>query len=325
VLFLIRAEALGDREADALRRFVTGGGTLIADVRPGIYDEHCRPRPHGVLDDLFQVTRTGQGKAVKAGRSGLLTDPSVAAEPAVAAGAASGDGDPPLPRMASSGRGKAILWNFSAMSLPKFSAAETSEHWAEWFARPLTQAGIAPRVRLRDAEGRRARKVETIRWQNGDAEIVALFRQGPPAPPQPVTVELACGARYVYDLRNHGFLDQRRKFTATLVANRPAWFMLTGKPVPRVRIALDRTTAQRGHVVRATVSVPEAKGLHALRIRAVADGWPLPWLDQVLLAGPEPRVLDFPIAYNDPLGSYVFRAIDLVADQTATAELKVDR
>jgi len=154
---------------------------------------------------------------------------------------------------------------------------------------------------------------------------VALFRQGPPAPPQPVTVELACGARYVYDLRNHGFLDQRRKFTATLVANRPAWFMLTGKPVPRVRIALDRTTAQRGHVVRATVSVPEAKGLHALRIRAVADGWPLPWLDQVLLAGPEPRVLDFPIAYNDPLGSYVFRAIDLVADQTATAELKVDR
>jgi len=63
VLLLPMTQALSLDEADAIRRFAEAGGTVIADVRPGIYDGHCKPVTPGVLDDLFGIRRTGRGKA----------------------------------------------------------------------------------------------------------------------------------------------------------------------------------------------------------------------------------------------------------------------
>jgi len=55
VLILGRALALSDAEARAIREFVKAGGWVIADHLCGIFDEHGRARPAGVLDDLFGV------------------------------------------------------------------------------------------------------------------------------------------------------------------------------------------------------------------------------------------------------------------------------
>lgn len=59
VLILSQCEAIGAEEAQAIRRFVAEGGTVIADVRPGIYDGRCKPMVEGVLDDLFGVVQRG--------------------------------------------------------------------------------------------------------------------------------------------------------------------------------------------------------------------------------------------------------------------------
>ena len=59
VLILPQCEALGTHEAQVIRDYVAAGGTVIADVRPGIYDEHCKARTRGILDDLFGVEHTG--------------------------------------------------------------------------------------------------------------------------------------------------------------------------------------------------------------------------------------------------------------------------
>jgi len=56
VLLLPRSYALSDAEAQAIGRFVEAGGTAIADGVCGLFDEHCRLRPEGVLDGLFGVT-----------------------------------------------------------------------------------------------------------------------------------------------------------------------------------------------------------------------------------------------------------------------------
>ena len=57
VIILPRIISLSDREAKALRNFVVGGGTLIADYLCGMLDEHGKGRPEGVLDDLFGIIR----------------------------------------------------------------------------------------------------------------------------------------------------------------------------------------------------------------------------------------------------------------------------
>jgi len=68
VLILPLAFAIGDKEAEVIRAFVAGGGTLIADVRPGIYNDRCKPRDGGVLDDVFGIKRTGKQSAVSLDR-----------------------------------------------------------------------------------------------------------------------------------------------------------------------------------------------------------------------------------------------------------------
>ncbi len=55
-LILPEASALSDKEAEAIRSFVRGGGTLIADYEPGIQNEVCNPRKTPVLNDLFGIT-----------------------------------------------------------------------------------------------------------------------------------------------------------------------------------------------------------------------------------------------------------------------------
>lgn len=44
-LFLVGAEHLSDAEVSAVSSFVKDGGLLVADTRPGYYDEHHRARP----------------------------------------------------------------------------------------------------------------------------------------------------------------------------------------------------------------------------------------------------------------------------------------
>src|SRR5204863_285464 len=56
-LILPRTLALSDREAAAIRDWVGRGGTLIADYLPGAFDEHCKGRATGALDEVFGVQR----------------------------------------------------------------------------------------------------------------------------------------------------------------------------------------------------------------------------------------------------------------------------
>ncbi|MDP0495564.1 MAG: beta-galactosidase [Verrucomicrobiota bacterium JB024] len=56
-LFLIGAEHLSQPEQDVIEEYVAGGGTLVADERPGYYDEH-----HRVLNDLETVLGMSLGE-----------------------------------------------------------------------------------------------------------------------------------------------------------------------------------------------------------------------------------------------------------------------
>ncbi len=55
VLILNRTLCLADHQAEAIRRFVAAGGTVIADQWCGLLDEHGNGRSEGALDDLFDL------------------------------------------------------------------------------------------------------------------------------------------------------------------------------------------------------------------------------------------------------------------------------
>jgi hypothetical protein len=170
VLILPLAFAIGDKEAEVIRAFVAGGGTLIADVRPGTYNDRCKPREKGVLDDVFGIKRTGKQAAVSLDRMRVQGElngaplymewgnwygkdifPQMHTDPTVelTTGEALGWNFPihyhhglkhPAAIVNGHGEGKAILLNFSVYPAP----------FDDLLAQLLDAAGVSPAVTVRE-------------------------------------------------------------------------------------------------------------------------------------------------------------------------------
>jgi len=254
MLILPRASALGDEEAEVIRQFVMNGGTIVADVQPGIYDGHCKPRAQGVLDDLFGIERSAQEPATVAtveltddppvSFDKAQVDPSVTLTTGEAHGAA---GETPVLITRQVGKGLAILWNFSMGSAPKLNISDTPEAIATQALAMFAGAGIEPTLTLESADGSRERNIEVIRWQNGGIEIMALFRENGIESEATVTLP---EARFVYDLRNREILGDVKRFTTTIIPNRASFFVLGTKAAPEPRLQLETAGASPGDVVK---------------------------------------------------------------------------
>ena len=318
LLILPRVEALGDREADVIRRFVEGGGTVLADARVGIYDGHCKSRPQGVLDDLFGVRRTGRPEMTKVEDPLLGTlkvDMGVEMTTSVAE---RGLGGIPTFITKQTGKGRTILLNFDLSSLPKLGLPDTSEGAALHMMSVFYRAGTSPKVV--DGKGERERNVELVRWQNGAIEILALFRQGGTS--SKATVKLS-EKRHVYDLREGRSLGREKTFALHVVPNRATFLVLCPASAPDAKLGLPAEPVRRGTVVEATLRVPGAAGLHALRLRVKAGDIPLEWLNRNVVVGDAPVEVQLPIAHNDPEGRYDIEVIDLFTNEAESVRMEV--
>ena len=72
VLVLPHAVALSPAEASEIRRFAGGGGTVIADVTPGLFDQHGRRLDRPSLADLFPTGSDGRPPVRDAGGAVLF-------------------------------------------------------------------------------------------------------------------------------------------------------------------------------------------------------------------------------------------------------------
>lgn len=102
LLFLCGTPALSDKEAEAIREFVKRGGTVIADINPGILNENLSPRKKGALPELFGAY--GFNKA-PVPVEGAVSHPKFRASATHVAGT-------PI-QVKTFGKGKAILLNFA--------------------------------------------------------------------------------------------------------------------------------------------------------------------------------------------------------------------
>lgn len=53
------AHALSAEQTKAIEEFVKAGGTVLADVKPAVFDQHAKLLDQGPLDDVFGIRRTG--------------------------------------------------------------------------------------------------------------------------------------------------------------------------------------------------------------------------------------------------------------------------
>jgi hypothetical protein len=344
VLILSQIEALGEVEAGIVRSFVESGGTVIADVRPGVYDGHCKPAGQGMLDDLFGIRRTGDEAArieraridgsvgtypVGVSFEGARVDPAVQVTDGNPLGLA---GDVPLCIIRTAGKGRAILLNFAMDSYPILNKTDVPDGAHDFVRALLRASGITPQVTLTGADGRLVRDTEIIRWSGPGVEFVTLFgamslrsrKMMYVSKDETVEVELPA-KKHVYDLREGIYRGQVDRFPANKLGNRATWLVISDRELSPPVVTPRGASCKRG--TRATVdfSFPESDATHAVKLQVLyPDGTPADWLDQVLLVPAGGTRATLPIAYNDPAGEWALRASDLYTGEATDTRLNVE-
>ena len=238
---LSSASSLGDRweaivlpqhlrvtedQAECLRQFVRGGGTLIADAFAGVLDGRCRADHSGVLGDLFGA-RFGGGipdstvvlmqtgaAADKSDLGRLVVDSSVVRDGARALGATA-DGTPIL-LSNRYGQGRAILLNVMIRDYQIWRTLSTEVPCRDAVAALLAdEAGLEPAIgcevaALYEDQTHRVQATEFHRYTLGGGEYVAFLRHPKLRPdsavymsdlrPKPAWITFGRTA-HVYDVR----------------------------------------------------------------------------------------------------------------------------
>jgi beta-galactosidase len=337
VLILPLSFAIGRNEANVIREFVRKGGTIIADVRPGMYDGHCKPLEKGILDDVFGIERDEKYDAIGIDRMNVngeingqkLTmswgnwhgkeiypemkiDPTVKLTTGKELGRAFHvhfvwDLNTPVCVVNEYGKGRAILLNFAIYDAPV----------EELIKGLLASVGIKPQIILTRLDGTPVKGVELTRWQNGDYELMALFGTYDGV----IKVQLPQN-KNIYDLKAHQSLGDVKEFSTHVRPNRAKFFALLPKDSPKPKLTLKRNTLPRGSVANMTLEIPNAEGKHAIRIRVVSPaGFPVSWFNKNVLLGSEKKDIELPFAYNDLAGIWKISAIDLFTNEAVTSNL----
>ncbi|GMW01776.1 MAG: hypothetical protein AMXMBFR84_29130 [Candidatus Hydrogenedentota bacterium] len=330
--------AMSEVEATALREYVHNGGTLIADVRPALYDGHCKPLAAGQLNDVFGVSQTGNRPAREIDRiyiDGTLSDralimrwgnwhgkdiyPQMKVDPNVELTTAKGLGEAyyihfwtglkaPVCVLNESGKGKAILLNFSLFEAP-----------ADSFVRDLLEAsGISPSVTVNAAANQSEHDVEITRWKNGNMQIVALL--GSQEGPVHVTVP---NPGHVFDLKARRYLGETDRFSAELRPNRASFFaVLLGQPGKPEILMPD--SAKRGETIHVRVKVPGIDSLRPVRLRLTDPaGTPADWMQRTVITGNQTVATDIRFAFNDDSGAWTLQAEDIITGEVVSRKVDV--
>ena len=335
VLLLPVSQAIAPEEAEAIRAFVRAGGTVIADVRPGIYDGHCKPLETGALDDVFGIKRTGRPKAE---RSAIAVKASLGETPVafeaplarVDAGVQAGTaqalaqaGQRPLLLVNRFGAGRAILLNFQMLSEKPDDAQAASAR--ALLAGLYAAAGVKPLLTATDPKGGPLPMTETRVWQNGDALVFGMWRKmqcewfSPKAGTEagePVAARITLPApRHVYDLRTGKYLGNVTQVSSTLRWGRANFFLALPYRVDGVDVRLPARTPAAGQILDAEIRlrVPAgAKEKHVVLVEVLDPKGEKPgWGRQVLVLNGGAGTVSLPVAFNDAGGKWRVRATEL--------------
>jgi hypothetical protein len=347
VLLLPMTQAVAEDEAGLIRAFVEAGGTVIADVRPGVFDGHCKPVTPGTLDGLFGIRRTGRGapvvkpldlsvrlggKEVALRAAAARLDPGIEAAGAQALGQVGGT---PVLLVNTVGRGRAILLNFQVLS---DQADEAQQVAARRFVRGLyADVQVAAPVAVADPAGEALPLTETRVWRSGDALVFGLWRQMQCAWFSP-TAGTVAGApqaahivlpepRYVYDLRQGKCLGLTAEIDTSLRWGRANFFLAVPERIGDIELRLSSAEPAPGASLQAEVTVAgvgQSGARQAVYAEVLGpDGHPAAWGGKVLVLENGRGSLSLPVAHNAEPGRWRLRVTELFSHEAAEATWRV--
>ena len=337
VLFLPRATCLAAHTAQALDRFVQGGGVVIGDVRLAERDRHGRPTGAagpGWLASLFGVRRTRTGAdtgqvKLKVTPSGAVTQAATVAtnchEPGIQPAGATPHGtfaDGAAHTLVRR-RGKGLfvylnyeLWGYGSDRSPAVRALVGSI---------LTGAGIAPTSALVGPDGKPAINVLCLRRTRGPVRYHFILhnRHGPRCGKTALVLSTPA---HLYDVGQHRYLGRHQRVTVKPSATRGQLiaavpYRLTGLKVQVTPTAVQGATIDLRVALETSADKP---GDHVVRVQVTRpDGSPCPYWSGNVLAERAQYKAAWSLAREDPAGTWRVHVLDVLSGATADATFAV--
>ena len=248
VLILPDSLALSEKEAGTIRKFVHGGGLLIADAETGLMNGHASWQHAGSLDEVFGVKRSELRSAasdlplariqVELGGETVRSE-VMPADPAIRVttgrGWTSTKGTPLLIENAF-GAGRSTYFNFWMTDYGSLRLAGQQEERLVFIRQTLAQNGIQPVANFRTTFGQPLRCSEVVSFRKGAVKYLVALPEPNCADTGPVLLQLAT-PQYVYDLRSHRLLGHLSRVEGVLKAGEPLVLALSGIPLAGVKLS----------------------------------------------------------------------------------------
>ncbi len=325
LLVLPWSQALSPVQAEAIRDFVRTGGTVLADVRPGIMDAHCKELPVGQLDDVFGLEPAPLRRAGATQQPTLedgsilplaLYEDGLTARTAIAHGRAGGAGAIFVNRF---GHGRAVLLNIltSGYAGDGYNAIEGLRQQGRertirrTVERLLGDAGIRAPITLTTAAGPLA-ACSIARFRAGSTRYLAILPDYCVDRGKGIPTTIQLPRRYhLYDMRRGTYLGHASKITTVAKTGIARLYALLPYRVSRIQVQ-GPARAERGVPLR-------------LRFTCTASGaTPGPHVFHVELTDPAGRRADWAFAnLSAPKGDADFTILFAVNDPAGRWRLTV--
>jgi hypothetical protein len=293
LLILPHSFSLSDGEAEAIRKYVRNGGTLWADVEPGIYSDRGPKLKHSQLADLFEN----------------LKPRTIANGPTIHTG--------------SVGKGRVVLADPGAYNYQRGIGEATSEiNLIKWL---ISKAGIQPIARLQLQKSHQpANGIWTAGYRRGGQRYVLVTKDYHLADQTPSRVTLDFNEPgYCYNIREGTYLGHGQKFDQELPATTGEAYAILPYRVEGLEIQ-EKQSAQPGRDLVLTVRIKAEGGdikpddVHLIQVSAHApDGVEVIALRRLIALPGGKGEIRLPIAFDDAPGQWTVTLRDAASGVTA--------
>jgi hypothetical protein len=268
VLVLAYSQALSDKEADAINKYVKSGGTVISTIKPGVYDEHGKLRANPCLDEIFGVKQknipTYETVAISPDNKKELGDftfdvvqgdPKMPLTTGKALAFFSGEKSSACCIVNDFGKGKGILLNFSTSDYRKSAAggvggeiemvkkakSEIAEGMRGFYRSLFAYIGLKPQITVTSTKDEIPLVLDIIRFQNNDTILVGILSGMDrklilKSDIYTARVNLP-GDYFVYDVIAGKFLGRCRTFEDEITDGRPKLYALLKEPISDIALS----------------------------------------------------------------------------------------
>lgn len=359
LLYLPNCQALSEKEVEEIRAFVESGGSVAADLRPGVADEHGKAYESGALDDVFGITQdTGTASVITGpvvmsegigGFKGELPATHADASVKLAGGKALAKvADAPAVVFNDFGQGKAALFNFAisdyildklmlgAKTPIRFMDEETASRTALFVREVFGGLGLRPAVAIEP----QTPGCHLYRFRSGDVQMMGLLQEFPPFLPgvgvKPMDVIKQLGQRtsevtlrldaekHVYDVLEGKYLGRMRGISLTVKPSIPHLLATLPYLVKGVSLKADSPVKQGERLsFSAKIETDGAPaGLHVLRIELTDPDGKLADMYTMKVKAREGKYAGaLPLALNEKTGEWKIRARDVATGVTGRRDL----